>query len=300
MARLGYDRYGAAGRRLGHERHRRASGQRDPCPPGRHPPDAAAGAAGSGDPRRAHRAGARRARGARARRRRDSATRSEQGTRPQTIGYGLVDSPAALCAWIVEKFHAWTDCDGDLESVLTRDELLDNLMLYWLPGTGASRRPAVLGEHPDVDAWIAVDAGAPHRRARPAARSSRRSSTPVPTLGREALPRHPLLERADRAAATSRPSSSRSCSSTRCAPASASSGGGTRTHNLPVNSRTLLPIELPRIVVHQPRRARVHFIAAGEPLQPRSRRGSWRRGARTCAPPRGCGRASGSAPSGRH
>ena len=62
----------------------------------------------------------------------------EQSTRPQTIGYGLVDSPAALCAWIVEKFQAWTDNDGHVENVLTRDELLDNVMLYWLPGTGAS------------------------------------------------------------------------------------------------------------------------------------------------------------------
>jgi pimeloyl-ACP methyl ester carboxylesterase len=62
----------------------------------------------------------------------------EQATRPQTIGYGLVDSPALLCAWIVEKFAAWTDSGGRPESVLTRDELLDNLMLYWLPGTGAS------------------------------------------------------------------------------------------------------------------------------------------------------------------
>ncbi|MEV6493846.1 epoxide hydrolase family protein [Actinoplanes sp. NPDC051633] len=62
----------------------------------------------------------------------------EQSTRPQTIGYGLVDSPALLCAWIVEKFQAWTDCDGDLSTVLTRDELLDNLMFYWLPGAGAS------------------------------------------------------------------------------------------------------------------------------------------------------------------
>lgn len=62
----------------------------------------------------------------------------EQSTRPQTIGYGLVDSPAALAAWIIEKFQAWTDCDGELSAVLTHDELLDNLMLYWLPGTGAS------------------------------------------------------------------------------------------------------------------------------------------------------------------
>ncbi|HLL66363.1 MAG TPA: epoxide hydrolase [Micromonosporaceae bacterium] len=62
----------------------------------------------------------------------------EQSTRPQTIGYGLVDSPAALCAWILEKFRSWTDCDGHPENALTRDELLDNLMFYWLPGTGAS------------------------------------------------------------------------------------------------------------------------------------------------------------------
>jgi epoxide hydrolase len=62
----------------------------------------------------------------------------EQSTRPQTIGYGLVDSPVLLAAWIVEKFRSWTDCDGHLENVLSRDELLDNLMLYWLPGTGAS------------------------------------------------------------------------------------------------------------------------------------------------------------------
>jgi pimeloyl-ACP methyl ester carboxylesterase len=62
----------------------------------------------------------------------------EQSTRPQTVGYGLADSPAALCAWIVEKFWAWTDSDGDPANVLTRDEMLDNVMLYWLPGTGAS------------------------------------------------------------------------------------------------------------------------------------------------------------------
>jgi pimeloyl-ACP methyl ester carboxylesterase len=62
----------------------------------------------------------------------------QQSTRPQTVGYGLVDSPVAQCAWIVEKFWAWTDCDGHPENVLTRDELLDNVMLYWLPGAGAS------------------------------------------------------------------------------------------------------------------------------------------------------------------
>ena len=68
----------------------------------------------------------------------DSGYSTEHATRPQTVGYGLVDSPAALCAWIAEKFWAWTDHDGDLEAVVPRDRLLDNLMLYWLPGTGAS------------------------------------------------------------------------------------------------------------------------------------------------------------------
>ncbi|MGH3164673.1 MAG: epoxide hydrolase family protein [Trebonia sp.] len=69
---------------------------------------------------------------------RDSGYLAIQSTRPQGIGYGLVDSPAALAAWITEKFQAWSDCDGDPASVFSREELLDNLMLYWLPATGAS------------------------------------------------------------------------------------------------------------------------------------------------------------------
>jgi len=68
----------------------------------------------------------------------DSGYSKEQSTRPQTIGYGLVDSPAGLCAWIIEKFWAWTDCDGDPANVLSRDEMLDNVMLYWLTAAGAS------------------------------------------------------------------------------------------------------------------------------------------------------------------
>src|SRR3954463_6787787 len=68
----------------------------------------------------------------------DSGYSKQQSTRPQTLGYGLVDSPAGQCAWIVEKFWAWTDCNGHPENALTRDELLDNVMLYWIPGTGAS------------------------------------------------------------------------------------------------------------------------------------------------------------------
>ena len=61
-----------------------------------------------------------------------------QGTRPQTLGYALEDSPAGLCAWIVEKFRAWSDCDGDVERSFTRDRLLDNITLYWVTGTAAS------------------------------------------------------------------------------------------------------------------------------------------------------------------
>jgi epoxide hydrolase len=62
----------------------------------------------------------------------------EQSTRPQTIGYALADSPAGQCAWILEKFDAWSDCDGDPERAIGRDEMLDNITLYWLTGTAAS------------------------------------------------------------------------------------------------------------------------------------------------------------------
>jgi microsomal epoxide hydrolase len=58
-----------------------------------------------------------------------------QGTKPQTLAYGLTDSPAGLAGWIVEKFRAWSDCKGDVESVFTRDELLTNITVYWVTGT---------------------------------------------------------------------------------------------------------------------------------------------------------------------
>jgi pimeloyl-ACP methyl ester carboxylesterase len=61
-----------------------------------------------------------------------------QGTKPQTLGFSLDDSPAGLAAWIVEKFHAWCDCDGNVESRFTRDELLTNITLYWVTQTGTS------------------------------------------------------------------------------------------------------------------------------------------------------------------
>src|SRR5271165_3297660 len=68
----------------------------------------------------------------------DSGYSKQQSTRPQTIGYALTDSPAGQAAWILEKFWAWTDCDGRPESIFSRDELLDNVMLYWVTATAAS------------------------------------------------------------------------------------------------------------------------------------------------------------------
>jgi len=109
----------------------------------------------------------------------------EQSTRPQTIGYALVDSPAALCAWIVEKFHAWTDGDP-----LSRDDLLDNLMLYWLPATGASAARLYWESFRDVQArfrtgttdQVTVPTGAtifPKENPRPSRRWAARRFTDI-------------------------------------------------------------------------------------------------------------------------
>lgn len=68
----------------------------------------------------------------------DSGYSKQQSTRPQTLGYGLADSPAGQAMWILEKFWRWTDCQGHPENVLSRDELIDNIMLYWLTNSAAS------------------------------------------------------------------------------------------------------------------------------------------------------------------
>ena len=57
-----------------------------------------------------------------------------QGTKPTTLAFGLTDSPAGLAAWIVEKFQTWTDCGGNVETAVTRDEMLTDIMLYWATG----------------------------------------------------------------------------------------------------------------------------------------------------------------------
>jgi hypothetical protein len=62
----------------------------------------------------------------------------QQSTRPQTLGYGLTDSPAGQCAWIIEKFWAWTDCGGHPERALTKDQMLDNVSVYWFAATATS------------------------------------------------------------------------------------------------------------------------------------------------------------------
>ena len=68
----------------------------------------------------------------------DSGYSKQQSTRPQTLGYGLTDSPIGQAAWILEKFYQWTDCDGHPENAVSRDELLTNVMFYWLTETAAS------------------------------------------------------------------------------------------------------------------------------------------------------------------
>jgi pimeloyl-ACP methyl ester carboxylesterase len=76
---------------------------------------------------------------------------SQQSTRPQTLGYGLVDSPVGQCAWIVEKFHEWTDCDGHPERALTRDQILDDVSVYWFTGTAASSARLYWESFRDID-----------------------------------------------------------------------------------------------------------------------------------------------------
>lgn len=73
-----------------------------------------------------------------------------QGTRPQTLAYGLTDSPAGLAAWIAEKFRAWSDNDGSIESAIPRDSMLANISLYWFTGAiGSSFWPYYARLHRD-------------------------------------------------------------------------------------------------------------------------------------------------------
>lgn len=148
MSRLGYQRYGAQGHDWGTSI-TTSIGQQDPghvvgihLTPPLAPPDpdtfddlSDAERAALGDLRQAQE--------------RESGYSAQQATKPQTVGYGLVDSPAALCAWMVEKFWAWTDGD-----VLTRDEILDEVTLYWLTRSGASSARLYWESFAEVAEWF--------------------------------------------------------------------------------------------------------------------------------------------------
>jgi epoxide hydrolase len=84
---------------------------------------------------------------------------AEHGTRPQTVGYSLTDSPVGLCAWIMEKIWAWTDHPGDLSQVLTVDQVLDNVTLYWLTATGASSARLYWESIAQVTEWFTTATG---------------------------------------------------------------------------------------------------------------------------------------------
>jgi pimeloyl-ACP methyl ester carboxylesterase len=139
MARLGYTRYGAQGgdwggaivRQLGlADREHLIGLHSNMCvaspPPGSSPND--------GVPE----ADLKRVQAAQARSANELGYFQIQSTRPMTVGYGLNDSPAGLAAWIVEKFRAWSDSDGDIEKKFTKDELLTNVMIYWVTETAPS------------------------------------------------------------------------------------------------------------------------------------------------------------------
>jgi pimeloyl-ACP methyl ester carboxylesterase len=110
-----------------------------------------------------------------------------QGTRPQTLAFALSDSPVGLAAWIAEKFRAWSDCGGDLESVFTKDELLANISLYWFTSAiGSSFWPYYARMYrpwpvPDK-AKIAVPTGYsefPHEMLRPPRSLAERTYTDI-------------------------------------------------------------------------------------------------------------------------
>ena len=107
--------------------------------------------------------------------REESGYANEQSTKPQTLGVALNDSPAGLLAWIVEKFRGWSDCDGDPENVFTRDQLITNVMTYWVTRTITSSARLYWEHH----------ASRPRRRAR---RTTSRFPTGVARYPKEVLP----------------------------------------------------------------------------------------------------------------
>jgi pimeloyl-ACP methyl ester carboxylesterase len=153
MARLGYDRYGAQGGDWGTSVTTSIAQQAPGHVVGIHlnPPIAAPDPATFDDLTDAERDALAALEHAEAW---ESGYAAQQSTRPQTLGYALVDSPAGLCAWIVEKFRAWTDCGGHPENALTRDEMLDDVTIYWLSGTAASSARLYWESFGQVSEWF--------------------------------------------------------------------------------------------------------------------------------------------------
>ncbi|MFE0207442.1 epoxide hydrolase [Streptomyces sp. NPDC058985] len=81
----------------------------------------------------------------------------QQATRPQTIGYSLVDSPAGLLAWILDKFAEWSDTEDSPFERISKDRILDNVTLYWLTRTGASAARIYYESHNSLDPELRVD-----------------------------------------------------------------------------------------------------------------------------------------------
>jgi len=154
MARLGYDRYGAAGSDWGTSISSVLGQRHAGHLAGIHlvPPLAAPDPTTLGDLTGAERAALA---DLRQRSERESAYSEQHRTKPQTIGYALLDSPAGLCAWIVEKLWTWTDHDTAVDAALTREQVLDTVTLYWVTGTGASSARLYWESIERVSRWMA-------------------------------------------------------------------------------------------------------------------------------------------------
>lgn len=114
----------------------------------------------------------------------------QQATRPQTIGYSLVDSPVGLLAWILDKFAEWSDTENSPFETMSRDRVLDDVTLYWLTRTGASAARIYYESHNALDPRLRVDvAGGAHHV------SPRRREVSAP-LGAGAVPADRPVERA--------------------------------------------------------------------------------------------------------
>ncbi|HYO84090.1 MAG TPA: hypothetical protein VES20_21985 [Bryobacteraceae bacterium] len=113
---------------------------------------------------------------------------SIMATRPQTLGYSLADSPAGLAAWLYEKFIDWTYTGGHPEQVLTRDDMLDDITLYWVTGTATSSA-RFYWEH-NAGTLNAVDVAIPQR-----SRFPRGGLPSTAKLGRAELSKSHLLQR---------------------------------------------------------------------------------------------------------